>query len=69
MEPKVAYFEKQMMRENPVVEREVAELVKAGKKDEAAEVLNSYTQKWASTTSKAWEDLKAELWTIFIRSM
>ena len=69
LEPKVAYFEKQMMQENPVVEKEVAELVKAGKAEEAADVLNKYTQKWASTTAKTWEDLKAELWTIFIRSM
>ena len=69
LEPQVAYYEKQMMQENPVVEKEVAELVKEGKKEEAAQVLNAYTQKYASATAKTWEDLKADLWTIFIRSM
>ena len=69
LEEQVANYEKQMMRENVLIEKEVAELLKAGKKDEATKVLNNYTQKYASSTAKTWEDLKAELWTMFARSM
>ena len=58
-----------MMKENALVEKEVAQLLKEGKKDEATKLLNNYTKKYASATAKTWEDLKAELWTIFARSM
>ncbi|MBR2438301.1 MAG: hypothetical protein IKB26_04645, partial [Bacteroidales bacterium] len=61
--------ETQMMKENALIEKEVAQLLKEGKKEEATKLLNNYTQKYASSTAKTWEDLKAELWTIFARSM
>ncbi|MBQ5828181.1 MAG: C69 family dipeptidase, partial [Bacteroidales bacterium] len=69
LEEQVANYEKQMMKENVLVEKEVAQLLKDGKKDEATKLLNNYTKKYASATAKTWEDLKAELWTIFARSM
>ena len=49
--------------------KSIGGLMKEGKKEEAAKVLNNYTQKYASSTAKTWEDLKAELWTMFARSM
>lgn len=69
LEDQVANYEKQMMKENALIEKEVAQLLKEGKKEEATKLLNNYTQKYASSTAKTWEDLKAELWTIFARSM
>lgn len=69
LEEQVAYYEDQMMEENPVVEKKAGELLKEGKKDEAVELLNNYTQKVASATAKTWEDIKAELWTIFARGL
>ena len=41
----------------------------SNKKEEAAKTLNNYTQKYASATAKTWEDLKADLWTIFARGL
>ena len=69
LEEQVANYEQQMMRENALIEKEVAQLLKEGKKEEATKLLNNYTQKYASSTAKTWEDLKAELWTIFARAM
>lgn len=69
LEDQVKYYETQMMQENPLVEKQAAELIKEGKKDEAVKLLNNYTQKYASATSKTWEELEAELWQFFIRSM
>jgi len=47
----------------------VAKLLEDGKKEEAAKVLNQFTQKLASATAKTWEDVKADLWTIFARGL
>ena len=69
IEDEVAYYESEMMKNNPTVEQEAAQLIKEGKKEEAENLLNNYTQKFASATSKTWSDLKAELWKIFARSM
>ncbi|MEF9930980.1 MAG: C69 family dipeptidase [Bacteroidales bacterium] len=69
IEDQVAYYEKQMMQENPVVEAQAAQLIKEGKKGEAVKLLNNYTAKIAAATSKTWEDIRAELWTIFARGM
>ena len=69
IEDEVAYYESEMMKNNTTVEQEAAQLIKEGKKEEAENLLNNYTQKFASATSKTWSDLKAELWKIFARSM
>lgn len=69
IENQVSYYEKQMMKENAAVEAEAAALLKAGKKDEAVQLLNNYTAKFAAATSKTWEDMKADLWAIFARGM
>lgn len=69
IEDQVAFYEQQMMQDNKVVEAQAAGLLKAGKKEEAVQLLNNYTARFAAATSKTWEDLKAELWTIFARSM
>lgn len=69
LEDKVAYYEREMMQENPQFEKEIDALIKEGKNDEATKLINNYTQKYYSSTSKTWEDLRAEVWTYFIRSM
>ena len=69
LEDKIAYYENEMMQEGPVLEKKVESLVKEGKDEEVTKLLNNYTQKYYSSTSKTWEDLRAELWTYFIRSM
>lgn len=69
IENQVSYYEKQMMKDNAAVEAEAAALLKAGKKEEAVQLLNNYTAKFAAATSKTWEDMKADLWVIFARGM
>lgn len=69
LENQIAYYENKMMQDGKTIEAQAAELIKAGKQKEAVELLNNYTSAFASATSKTWEDLKGELWTIFARSM
>jgi len=69
IEPQGMYYQEQMMKECALVEKEVAKLLEDGKKEEAAKVLNQFTQKLASATAKTWEDVKADLWTIFARGL
>lgn len=69
IEPKVAYFEKEMMQENKIIEAKVAQLLKEGKKEEATKVLNDYTAKYAAATAQAWEDIRAEIWMHYVRSL
>lgn len=69
LEEKVAYYEKEMMEQNGALENKVSKLLKEGNKKEALYLINNHTQKFAAATAKTWEELKAELWTIFARSM
>ena len=69
LEPRVMYWQEQMMQECELVEKKAAKLLEEGKKEEAAALLNNTAQKFASATAKNWEDIKAELWPIFARGL
>lgn len=67
IEPQVTFYQEQMMQECAQVEKQVEQLLKDGKNGDAALILNNFTQKLASATSKTWEDVKGDLWIIFAR--
>ncbi len=69
LEDQVAYYEDMMMSEAPLFEQKMEKLIKEGKHKEVESELNRYTERYAAATSKTWEDLKAELWSIFARGM
>ena len=69
LEPRIMYWQEQMMQECELVEKKAAKLLEDGKKEEAAALLNNTAQKFASATAKNWEDIKAELWPIFARGL
>ena len=69
LEPRIMYWQEQMMQECELVEKKAAKLLEEGKKEEAAALLNNTAQKFASATAKNWEDIKAELWPIFARGL
>ena len=58
-----------MMEECKKVEAEANKLIKAGKKDEAIAMLNEFTRRFEASTRSTWEELKADLWSIFARGM
>lgn len=69
IEGQVAFYEKAMMQQNKEIEAQAAELLKAGKKEEAVLLLNNYTEKFAAATSKTWEEIRTQMWNIFARSL
>ncbi|MFA6334311.1 MAG: C69 family dipeptidase [Bacteroidales bacterium] len=69
VEPEVKKFENMIFDQAPKVEERATILIKDGKKREAQELLTNYTNNFASVTMRRWQELKAELWIIFARSM
>ncbi|MEN6619811.1 MAG: C69 family dipeptidase [Rikenellaceae bacterium] len=69
IEPQVKKYEDMIFDQALQVEENAAKLIKEGKILEAKEYLTNYTNNFASLTMKRWQELKAELWTIFARSM
>ena len=69
LEPEVAQFEEMMFEMAPDVEKKAAELIKAGKVEEAQKLLDTHTANFASMTMKRWQQIKAPLWQMFARSM
>ncbi len=69
IEPRVMYWQEQMMQECQIVEKQAAKLIEEGKNEEAAVLLNNLAQKFASATAKNWENIKTELWPIFARGL
>lgn len=69
LEPWQSNFEKLMMMENKVIEQEAAQLIKDGKDDQAAELLNTYNDSFFTMVSGKWKELKARILEIFVRSM
>ena len=63
----VAKYEKLMMQQCEQVEAMAAQLIKEGKRDEAIELLNNFTEEFANATSKAWSNLKGDLWVMYAR--
>jgi dipeptidase len=69
LEPEIMNFEQKMFETSALVESEAVKLIKEGKMDKAKEILTRHTHDFASMTINRWKELKAELWTIFARSM
>jgi dipeptidase len=67
IEPAVKEFEDKAFDEVPNVEKKVVELVKAGKNEEAKQYVTDYTNKFAYSAMRKWEELKGTLWSIFGR--
>ena len=63
----VAKYEKLMMQQCEQVEALAAHLIKEGKRDEAIELLNNFTEEFANATSKAWSNLKGDIWVMYAR--
>ncbi|MFA7116479.1 MAG: C69 family dipeptidase [Bacteroidales bacterium] len=59
------HFQDEMMKDCPIVESRVQELLKAGKKDEATKYLNNYTRDFVGATSYAWHELEKIYWRKF----
>ena len=60
-------FEDKAFGELPSVEKKVVELVKDGKNEEARKFVTSYTNSFAGSAMRKWEDLKVTLWGMFGR--
>ena len=69
IEPLVLDYQKLMMEECKEVEKKAVGLIKEGKRDEAVEMLTKFTVMFEASARNSWENLKADLWTIFARSM
>ncbi len=67
IEPAVAEFEKKALEELPAVEKKAAALVVAGKNDEAKKYVTEYTNDFAYSAMKKWEEMKVTLWGMFGR--
>jgi hypothetical protein len=50
-----------------MVEKRVVELVKGGKREEAKKYVTAYTNSFANSAMKRWEDIKVTLWGMFGR--
>ena len=53
----------------PLLEEKAVKLIKEGRREEAIELLNSYCSRLSASQQKTWEELKAEFWNIFARSL
>lgn len=62
IEPAVKEFEDKAFDELPAVEKKAADLARAGKNDEARRYLTSYTNTFAYSAMKRWEEIKVALW-------
>ena len=62
LEPTRDYFLDKGARELPMVEKSYTEMVKSGKTDEAAAMLDGYTRDFFGATVLAWDQLAGALW-------
>lgn len=69
LEPQIMHFQDKMFEMAPIIESKATQLIKDGKVDEAKQLLTNHTHDFASMTMQRWQELKAQLWTIFARSM
>jgi dipeptidase len=67
IEPAVQEFEDKGFEELPMIDKKVTELVKEGKHEEAKKYVTSYTNTFAESAMKRWEELKVTLWGMFAR--
>jgi len=64
IEPAVKEFEDKAFGELPLVEEKVAELISAGKKEEAKQYITTYSNNFAYSAMKKWEEMKTPLWSM-----
>lgn len=69
LEDNINHLEDMLFKSASMIEEDALDFINSGDKDAAVNLLNNYTADFASLTMKRWEELKAELWTIFARSM
>ena len=67
IEPAVKELEDKAFEEVPMVDKRVLQLVKEGKNEEAKKYVTSYTNSFAVTAMKRWEEMKITLWGMFGR--
>ncbi len=67
IEPAVKELEDKGFEELPEIEKKVVELVNQGKNYEAKKIVTDYTNNFAGSAMKRWEDLKVTLWGLFGR--
>ncbi|MEI6050794.1 MAG: C69 family dipeptidase [Bacteroidota bacterium] len=67
IETAVKEFEDKAFEELPAVEKKVVELVKEGKNEDAKKYVTAYTNNFAGSAMKRWEDMKVTLWGMFGR--
>ena len=67
IEPAVKEFEEKAFAEIPAVDKKASELVKAGKNEEAKQLVTNYTNDFAFSAMKKWEEMKVTLWGMFGR--
>jgi hypothetical protein len=65
IEPVIRELEDMAFEEIPYVEKKVAELVKAGKNEEARKYVTNYTNNFALSAMKKWEEMKVPLWSMY----
>jgi type II secretory pathway component PulK len=65
IEPAVKELEDKAFEEMPVIEKKVVELIKKGKNEEAKQYVTIYTNNFAYTAMKRWEEMKVPLWSSF----
>ena len=53
----------------PALEAKAAKLIEEGRRDEAVELLDRYCSRLSASEQKTWEELKAEFWSLFARSL
>ena len=67
IEPAVKDLEDKAFAEMPAVEKVVTDLVKEGKNEEAKKYVTAYTNSFAGSAMKRWEEMKVTLWGMFGR--
>jgi len=65
IEPAIKELEDKAFEEFPGIEKKVSELIKAGKKEEAKIYVTAYTNNFAYTAMKKWEEMKDTLWSMY----
>jgi len=69
IEPQIMRFENMLFEMAPEIEKKAKDMIDAGNIDLAKQILTNHTHDFASMTMKRWQELKADLWNIFARSM
>ena len=65
IEPAVMQFEDKAFNEMPYVEAQVKQLLAEGKKEEARNYVTRYTNDFAYSTMRCWEEMESKLWNMF----